>query len=203
MIKRFVLSLVLIISFISTNSVFAKAIQEDIKISNKNFSITLPYDAKILYYVKKKNNGIYIYDKASKKAGFGGFAFGVQMYKNPSEHAMMPGGRKLGELKDKKGILYDIVLVQPTDVQYDYVHENKDDYMKLYKLGDTIEDKITGKNGAKYFHNQGMKGEDLYKEILNKHVQAVKEKWNSTKLENENISYMYNVLASTNKKCFR
>lgn len=197
MIKKFVL--VLIIFFISLNNVLAKSIQENIKISNKFFSITLPNDVKNFYSVKKKNNGIYIYDKASKKAGFGGFAFGIQIYKNPSEHAMMPGGRKLGELKDKKRILYDVVLVQPTDVQYDYVHENKDDYMKLYKLADSIEFKITGKNGAEYFNKQGMQGENLYKDILKKHVQAVKEKWDSIKLENENMSYMYNVLASANK----
>ena len=197
MIKKFVL--VLIIFFISLNNVLAKSIQENNKISNKFFSITLPNDVKNFYSVKKKNNGIYIYDKASKKAGFGGFAFGIQIYKNPSEHAMMPGGRKLGELKDKKRILYDVVLVQPTDVQYDYVHENKDDYMKLYKLADSIEFKITGKNGAEYFNKQGMQGENLYKDILKKHVQAVKEKWDSIKLENENMSYMYNVLASANK----
>jgi hypothetical protein len=39
-----------------------------------------------------------------------------------------------------------------------------------------------------------MKGEDLYKDVLKKHITAIKEKWDSVKLEDENMSYMYNVL---------
>ena len=85
-------------------------------ISNNLFSVTMPSDTRGLYQVIKKDNGIFIYHKESKKDGFGGFAFGIKAYKKPSEHAMMPGGRKLGELSDKKSHLYDIVLVQPRPV---------------------------------------------------------------------------------------
>ena len=40
-----------------------------------------------------------------------------------------------------------------------------------------------------------MKGADLYKDILKKHITAINEKWDSEKLEKENMSYMYNILA--------
>ena len=169
------------------------------KVSNGLFSIALPKETKGLYTVKKKSNGIYIYDKSSKKAGFGGFAFGIKAYKNPADHAMMPGGRKLGELTDKKHTLYDIVLIQPTDVQYDYVKGEADSYHTLYKLADTIDNNISGKGKSVYHNKQGMLGKNLYKEIIKKHITAVKEKWDSTKLENENMSYMYNVITSSQK----
>ena len=84
--------------------------QNDIKLSNKTFSVILPAQAKGIYSAEIKKDRISIYDKDSKKAGFGGFAFGVAIYKNPADHAMLPGGGKIGELTDKKGNLYDVVL---------------------------------------------------------------------------------------------
>jgi len=162
------------------------------------FSITLPEEFKGLYEVKKEKDKISIFHKESKKAGFGGFAFGIKAYKNPSEHAMMPGGKKIGELKDKKGDLYDIVIKYPTDVQYDYTKtsEAPKGYKLLYDFGEKVD--IYGVNGAVYYKNQGTKGEDLYKNILKRHITAIKEKWDSTKLERENMSYMYNVISKSN-----
>ena len=110
---------------------------------------------------------------------------------------MMPGGQKIGELADKKGNLYDMVLIRPTDVQFDYTKGESKTYLSLYNLAEKVE--IKGTKKAAYFKNQGMKGEDLYKDILNKYILAINEKWNSTKLEKENMSYMYNVLAQNNK----
>ena len=161
------------------------------------FSINIPENFKGSYVVKKEKNKISLFHKASKKAGFGGFAFGIKAYKNPSDHAVLPGSRKIGELTDKKGVLYDIVLKHPTDVQYDYTKspEPPKDFKNLYELGETVS--IRGIKGSTYHKNQGMKGEDLYKSILNKHIIAINEKWDSAKLEKENMSYMYNVLGAS------
>ena len=164
-----------------------------ITISNGHFSLTLPYDARGTYVIKKKNTEIFVYEKESKKAGYGGFAFGIKAFKNPADHAMMPRGQKLGELTDKKGNIFDMVLVQPTDVQFDYTNGVSEPYMLLYNFGEKTE--VKGVHGYTYNKNQGMKGENLYKDVLKKHVTAIKEKWDSIKLEHENMSYMYNVLA--------
>lgn len=201
--KRSFISLVLLMFFAFGSVAFAdeKKLQanNDKKFSNKLFSVTMPQSVSGTYTVKKRKNGIYIYDKVSKKAGFGGFAFGIRAYKEPSEYAMMPGGRKIGELQAKKRELYDIVLIQPTDVQFDYVHDNKKTYMPLYQLAENIHQKIEGKNENIYCDKQGTLGEEMYGEIIKKHITAIKEKWTSEKLEKENMSYMYNVLAQTNK----
>ncbi len=164
-------------------------------IKNKLFSVEIPKDLKGLYRTKTEKDKISVFDKASKKAGFGGFAFGIKAYKNPADHAVLPGSRKIGELTDKNGDLYDMVIKYPTDVQYDYTKGPKapDSYKTLYDLGKIV--KIRGIKGSTYFENQGMKGEDLYKDILKKHITAINEKWDSAKLEEENMSYMYNVLA--------
>jgi hypothetical protein len=155
----------------------------------------MPKNLDKTYVVKKTKDKISIYHKDSKNKGFGGFAFGIKAYKNPKDHAVLPGSKKIGELQDKKGNLYDIVIKYPTDVQYDYTKSPlpPKSYKTLYDLGDEIN--IKGEKGYKYFKNQGMKGEDLYTKILTKHKTAITKKWDSAKLENENMSYMYNIVS--------
>ncbi len=183
-----------------TSKIYAadKNINKDIIIKNKLFSITLPNEFKNKYYVKVSKDKISIFHKESKKAGFGGFAFGIKAYKNPSDHAVLPGSKKLGELTDKNGQVYDIVLKHPTDVQYDYTKgtEPPKDFKNLYNHGENVD--IVGVRGAKYHKQKGTKGKDLYNKILEKHLTAINERWDSNKLEQENMSYMYNVINQTN-----
>ncbi len=200
--KKEIVILMLLTAFVFTSTaVFANDETQktnDIIIKNKLFSIAVPNELKGTYVVKTEKDKISFYHKASKKAGFGGFAFGIKAYKSPADHAVLPGSKKIGELKDKKGILYDVVLKHPTDVQYDYIisPEPPKSFKMLYNLGENAT--ITGVKGATYFKNQGMKGKDLYKDVLNKHLLAINEKWDSERLENENMSYMYNVLSTDN-----
>ena len=184
--------------FISILTVFTTVLSiQANELKNRLFSISLPQNLKGSYTFKKEKDKISIFHRESKHLGFGGFAFGIKAYKNPSDHAVLPGSRKLGELTDKKGNLYDIVLKHPTDVQYDYTKSETppESFKLLYDLGENIN--IKGVNDAIYFKNQGMKGQDLYKEILEKHKIALNEKWDSTKLEKENMSYMYNIIPSS------
>ena len=113
--------LLLIVLICSTSFLSAQAQEHtDTILRNRLFSISIPDSLQEIYTVKKGKDKISIYHKDSKDAGFGGFAFGIKAYKNPSDHAVLPGSKKLGELTDKKGTLYDVVLKHPTDVQYDY-----------------------------------------------------------------------------------
>ena len=178
---------------LSIGSVFAYINKPDSIYKNKLFSVALPNDLKGTYEVKTEKDKISVFHKESEKAGFGGFAFGIKAYKNPADHAVLPGGKKIGELTDKKGNLYDVVLKYPTDVQYDYTKSSKapESYKRLYDLGERVN--IKGIKGSVYFEGQGMHGEDLYKDVLKKHITAKKEKWDSIKLEKEQMSYMYNL----------
>ncbi len=177
---------------------FAYSYEDNNVYRNKLFAISLPTDLKGSYEIETTKDRISVYHKDSKKEGFGGFAFGIKAYKNPADHANMPGGRKIGELTDNDGNLYDIVLKYPTDVQFDYTKskEAPETYKKLYDYGENV--KISPVNGSRYFKNQGMKGETLYQDILLKHKKALTQKWNSIKLEEENMSYMYNIIPKNN-----
>ncbi len=191
--------LLAVLMAIPTISCAKECIGKDTIVKSKLFSITIPKELNKTYEIKKEKDKISVYHIDSKKAGFGGFAFGIKAYKNPSDHAVLPGSRKLGELTDKKGRIYDIVLKHPTDVQYDYTKspDAPSSFKALYELGENVN--IQGIKGTIYHKDQGMKGENLYKKIIQKHIAAIEEKWDSTKLENEKMSYMYNVISQTNK----
>ena len=188
-----ILSFILILNFLSLCPAISAANDTEI-IKNKLFSIAMPAELNGVYKIKKEKDKISIFHKESQKAGFGGFAFGIKAYKNPSDHANLPGGKKIGELQDKRGNIYDIVLKHPTDVQYDYTKSSEapETFKSLYNLGEIIN--IQGIKGSTYYKNRGMKGKDLYKKVLEKHILAINEDWDSTRLENENMSYMYNII---------
>lgn len=203
--KKFITYILFLLCLSFSNSTFAQSVNpqadfiKNTIIKNRLFAIAIPQDLRGVYTVRKEKDKISFFHKESKKAGFGGFAFGIKAYKNPADHAVLPGSRKLGELTDKKGIIYDIVLKHPTDVQYDYTKgpEAPETFKRLYNLGENAN--ILGIRGSIYYKNRGMKGADLYKNILDKHITAINEKWDSDKLEKENMSYMYNVIAQSNK----
>ena len=194
--KKFLI-LIIFLSGLTAISHANESVNKDIVIKNRLFSITIPNDMRGSFEAKTTKDRISIFHKESQKAGFGGFAFGIKAYKNPADHAELPGGKKIGELTDKNDFLYDIVLKYPTDVQYDYTKNTDapDSYKKLYDYGKNV--KINGTGDLIYCKNQGMKGEDLYQNILKKHITAINEKWDSTKLEKEDMSYMYNVINSS------
>lgn len=194
MIKK----LAFIFLFLFLNCLSTQAIEnKDIEISNKYFSFIMPESTQGTYSVEKMDNGIYICEKISAKSKMGGFAFGIKIFKYPNEYVDIPNSKKLGELKDTKGTLYDVVLLRPSEIQYEDGEEIQKNYNQLYEYGNNVE--IKGINGNKYFKNQGMKGEDLYREILKKYKTAIENNWDSKKFEQENLGYMYPVLEKTNK----
>ncbi len=166
-------------------------------IKNSLFSITLPENIKDSYIKSTSKDSIMIYHKDSKQTGFGGFAFGIKAYKNPNDYAQETGTTKIGELTDKKRMIYDVVLLRPTDVQYDSENDMPKSYEVLYNLADNI--KISGNSGSVYYKNKGTKGKDLYKDVIKKHITSIREKWDSKKLTSENMSNMYNVTAQIGK----
>lgn len=115
------------------------------------------------YSFIKKDKGIFVSEKKSKDSQEGGFAFGFTLFRSPEDYADSDSYRKLGELTDKNGFLYDMVLIRPDEVRYGNGKVIEENYNKLYYLAENLE--IKGINGSTYYKNQGMKGEDLYSNI--------------------------------------
>lgn len=166
----------------------------ELTVKNAMFAITLPEDAAGKFEAKTTDTSISVFDKEAADAGFGGFAFGVSLYHDPSEYA---GGMdlKVGEFTAADGKLYDVAMSYPSDVQYDYtVHEDKmpDSYALLYNGAEEIVEKtFAGADGGTFVFGGGTKGEELYGEILEKHRRAVEEDYDASRLEEEDMSPMY------------
>ena len=170
-------------------------------LENSLFSITMPADYAGIFQAEVNETRISVYDKASAEANCGGYAFGIIAFANPSDYAGIPGGRKIGELTTPDGMIYDIVLDFPTDVQWDVTKgEMPESYGKLYHSGEEIARQMTGNNGNVFVYGAGAKGNGLYGDILKKHISAVTEHWDADRLEAENMSPMYaSITAGTDK----
>ena len=167
------------------------------RITNKLFSFVMPEELAGTYNVEisAEDDSVWLIDRASAEADFGGRAFGIYYAKDPGQYGMMPGGVKAGELTAADGTVYDILFARPTDVQYDYSQgEEPEAYRKLYEAGDTVIQNLEALDGGTYVYGGGTKGEDLYADELAKHVQAIEEGWDSAKLEEEDMSVMYNLM---------
>ena len=112
---------------------------DELVVSNDYFAFTMPYKTNGTYKVTKDNNGIFIYEIASERTGLGGFAFGLKIFQNPKDYANGPGVEKIGELTDKKGVIYDMVLIRPTEIQHGDDKKIKEKYARLYDFGETVE----------------------------------------------------------------
>lgn len=154
MLKKFVY-LMLVLGFCS--SVSAGNIK-DVEISNDYFSFTMPNKIKNACVVEKEDNGIFVIEKISAKSKEGGFAFGLQIYDNPEDYADMEDGRKIGELTDKKGKVYDVILIKPREIYYADGRKAAKNYQRLYDFADDVD--IKGVNGNKYVKCQITKDED-------------------------------------------
>ena len=197
MIKKNIAFLFIFLLTMTTYSMASAKNGSCTKISNKYFSFTMPCETEGTYIVKKQNNGIRIIEKTSAKLNEGGFAFGLQIFKNPADYADLEGYKKIGELTDKKGVLYDMTLEKP--VENICADEEKviEDFLRLYDSAENID--IKGVKGSIYHKNQGMKGEDLYKDVLKKYRQAIKEHWDYTRIKQENIGSISKLLLENKK----
>lgn len=165
--------------------------------ANDLFSLSLPEALAGTYEVERDETGIRVYDKASREADAGGYAFGVLACADPSEYGFT-NNKKVGELTAADGKLYDIVLDHPSDVQYDFTQGGVPEaYKRLYDAGEKIVQDMQGVNGSVYTYGAGTKGADLYGDVLRSLTTAVAEKWEPDQLEKAGFSMMYYSIAAS------
>lgn len=163
-------------------------------LSNDIFEVKVPSRFDGQYLTKVKENVIDFYDKECVKAGYNGWLFGICAYEEPDEWAGGPV-EKVGELKTKDGKKFDVIISYPTETQYGVDKEMPEKYKSFYDARYEIAENVYGLNGEKVGIGSGAKGENLYNEELDKHIKALKENWDSSKLESENMSTMYALMA--------
>lgn len=162
------------------------------------FTVSVPKDIAELCDVEVGDTSVSFYHRASREAECGGFAFAIRAYLSPVDYNGMPGGRKIGELTAADGTVYDVVLMHPTDVQYDFTSEKStEEYKKIYDLGEETGRNTVGAGGSTFVFGAGCAGEMLYGEVLARHVLAVREQWDASRLEEENMSTMYDLIENS------
>ena len=186
------------INYGTGNARTAQAAQTAQVTSNGLFSIELPSDLNGKYETIVTDKSISFYDKESKEADFGGFAFDVSAYREPGEHM---GGMdsKIGELITGDGTLYDLCIAFPSDVQFDYINYGTRmplNYARLYEGAVEFAKTIQSVDGGEFVWRAGCYGEDLYGEVVQKYITAISEGWDSNKLESENMSPMVYALGA-------
>ena len=164
-------------------------------LNNIIFEVKVPEKFNGQYYTKVKDNTIDFYDKECVKEGFNGWLFGLSAFEEPDEWAGGPV-EKVGELKLNNGKKYDVVVVYPTETQFGVGREMPEKYKSFYDARFEIAENVYGIGGEKISMGSGAKGENLYKKEIEKHITAIKENWDATKLENEHMSTMYALMAS-------
>ena len=165
-------------------------------LSNNIFKVDVPKEFDGTYDTKVSDVAINFYDKECVSQGNPGWVFGLYAYQNPSEWAGGPI-EKVGELTLNDGKLYDVVIAYPTESQFGFDREMPELYKNFYDARYSIASNVSGLNGEKVVVGAGAKGENIYNDILNKHLTAIKENWDSEKLENENMSTMYAIVDVT------
>lgn len=167
-------------------------------LNNNIFKVNMPDKFSGLYETEVDDNSIDFYDIECKTEGYIGYVFGIAAYKNSSDWAGGPI-EKVGELSLKNGELYDIVIIYPTETQFGFDREMPDKYKNLYEARFEITESIESNDGNKIMLGAGTKGEYIYKDIINKHLLAINENWDTEHLANENMSIMYALMSVYNE----
>ncbi len=166
--------------------------------SNRLFSLVMPEELDGTYDLEVSDDDIpavSVFDKAAR-ADWGGYVFGVCAYEDPADWSWLPNGGKVGELKASDGTIYDIVVEYPSDVQYDLA-SGGETYQALAAAADSIIKGLVPADGCSFLYGGGMKGDDLYGEILAQLVTSCNEMWEADELEISDMSMMYAQLGGT------
>ena len=164
-------------------------------LNNKIFKINMPFKFDGLYETEVDDNSINFYDKECKKEGYPGWVFGIAAYENSNDWAGGPI-EKVGEL-NANNKLYDIVIIYPTESQYGFDREMPVKFKNFYDARFDIAAEVESNDGNKISIGAGVKGENIYKDIIKKHLLAMEEKWDSDKLDKENMSGIYSYISDT------
>ena len=160
-------------------------------VSNGFISITMPAEAAGTYLAYSYEDDINIYDKESNEAGFGGFTFGVAATEDYSKYS--DGSTKIGELTEKDGKLYHIVLSFPTDVQWDITKNDEmpESYGSLYNNAREIASTVASVNGGTYVDGAGTKGEEIYGDLLKEIKGKIESAKDADELKSADLSPVY------------
>ncbi|WP_156035987.1 hypothetical protein [Butyrivibrio sp. AE3004] len=161
------------------------------KISNGFMSITMPAELEGKYIAFCKDGEINVYEKESYDAKFGGFCFGIYVTTSFEDYGGMR--TKIGELTDKDGQVYNVLIEYPSDVQWDYEKNDEmpEAYRALYEGARDIVATLEPDQGGEYVDGAGTKGETIFADKAKEIVGIIENAKDANELEAADLSPVY------------
>lgn len=187
----------------------------DLHLENRLFSIDMPESLKGKYTARVSDEAITVYEKLAYDKTKGdeyrlGFVFWIGACSDPEEYIYDEHYDLFGTLESASGKGYDMIISYPTDVEWDETSkESSDAWHEIDNAAEEITSSVKSTDGGTY----EVKGEDtgaldddpatvseLYRATIEKHIQAIEEGWSQDRLEDEKMSYIYEIIARNSKE---
>ena len=94
------------------------------------------------------------YDKASNETGYGGYLFGIEVFPENEDYSFYPEFEYLGIITDSSGNRFNIIVVEPSDVQF--TNDTADIYKGLITYKQDVIDSLTPNDGVSFVKGAAM-----------------------------------------------
>lgn len=161
----------------------------------ESFSVTVPEEIAAISDIEASTDEISFYEKLSHK-DYGGFVGSIQLYQDVKDYAYIPNFRRGGEVIGSDGTKLDVVLVLPSDVQFDFENpESTENYRLISEALDTvILESMTVAEGGTYVPQSEVDNTGVYAETIEKLTADLAENKDREALEADGFSYLYTML---------
>ena len=156
------------------------------------FHVTVPEEIAAISDIEVSQDAVSFFEKLSHE-DFGGFAGSIQVYQDVKDYAGIPNFRRGGEITGADGEKWDVVLVFPSDVQFDFENpESTENYGLINEAVETtILETLTPVQGGTYTPQSEVDNTGVYAETIEKLKADLAEHKDMDGLSEDGFSYIY------------
>lgn len=186
--KATLLMLAAVVCFAGT----AAAEEGGTTISNEKISVEVPEEIQEICEIETGENRISFYEKIAHEAFGGGYVGGICLYENVTDYGDAPNYRRGGEIDYPDGSKLDIVLMLPSDVQYDLSDsDSTQNYHKIEKAFPEIASGITALDDGTFVPQDQIDTTSIYDDVLDRLISDLNDRKDRDALEADGFSYVY------------
>lgn len=160
-------------------------------VSNDLFSVVVPEEIAGISDVAVNSESISFYEKISH-GKYGGFVGSIELYESVRDYGSIPNYRRAGIIQKNDGSKLDVVLVYPSDVQFDIEDQDSVDHYGQIQDGfrEQIVPSLEAVDGS-YIPQEEVDTTGIYMEILEQMARDLQEGKDPEGFEEDGFSYVY------------
>lgn len=169
-------------------------------VSNDLFSVAVPEEIAQISDVTADSESISFYEKISH-GKYGGFVGSIELYESVREYGDIPNYRRAGIIRKDDGSKLDVVLVYPSDVQFDM--EDQDSIDHYGQIQDAFREQVVPSLEAvdgTYIPQEEVDTTGIYMEILDQMAADLREGKEPAGFEEDGFSYVYGLPVGSEKE---